>query len=206
MLPEPMQDGGKFFGRLPLQLTRLQLRLLSSADLHEFQAYRSDPLVARFQGWSPMSDEEATAFLREEAAHRKLRPGAWHQLGIALPLGCGASSASPLVGSASSASLLVGDIGLWLSPDASEAEFGVTLARGHQGLGYAREALGGLLDLLDATTGVLKLHARTDSRNSACLALLVKLGMRHVGSATEVYKGETCIDELFCLPRPPTRC
>jgi hypothetical protein len=41
------------------------LRRLRADDLAEFQAYRRDPELGRYQGWLPVSDEEALAFLRE---------------------------------------------------------------------------------------------------------------------------------------------
>ena len=56
------------FTCLPLDLGRLRLRWLREGDLPEFLAYRSDPEVARFQGWAPMDEAAARAFLREVAA------------------------------------------------------------------------------------------------------------------------------------------
>lgn len=158
-----------------------------------FQSYRSDPLVARYQGWSEMGEAEAAAFLRADAVRpRALQPGQWSQLGIAVP--------------AADGSALIGDIGMWLSPSGDAAEFGISLASGQQRQGYAREALAGLLRLLAETTAVQRVLARTDTRNAPCLRLLEQLGMRHIGSASEIYKGESCMDEHFelDLQRPPT--
>ena len=39
------------------------LRRLGVGDLAAFQAYRLDPELGRYQGWSPMSPAEATDFL-----------------------------------------------------------------------------------------------------------------------------------------------
>ena len=175
-----------FFSRLPMRLARVELRQLAVGDLPAFMAYRSDPQVARFQGWAAMDESQAAAFLCSEArVPRALQAGDWHQLGIALPDG--------------GASLLIGDLGLWLSPGGDALEFGISLASRWQGRGHAREALLGLLQLLAETTDVRRVVARTDARNAGCLGLLRRLGMHHTGSAAEVYKGEPCIDECFEL-------
>lgn len=44
------------------------LRRLSTSDLEEFQVYRSDSNVGRFQGWSEMSSTDAVTFLSEMSA------------------------------------------------------------------------------------------------------------------------------------------
>lgn len=187
MSVDPLGMGDTFFASLPLRAQRVSLRQLEPSDLPAFLDYRSDPAVARYQGWAPMGEVLARAFLQEESVRpRRLLPGHWHQLGIARD------------GDAAG-SLLVGDVGLWLSPDGEEAEFGISLSARQQGQGYALEALQALMPLLAETTSVGTLKARTDPRNQACLRLLERLGMQHMGRRSEMYKGEACIDELFEL-------
>jgi hypothetical protein len=53
----------------------IALRRLSVSDLAAFQAYRSDPELGRYQGWSPMSEPEARAFLEEMNGVPLFRPG-----------------------------------------------------------------------------------------------------------------------------------
>lgn len=48
---------------LPQQTERLTLRRFIEADLDRFLAYRHDPIVARFQSWSMLSEDEAIAFI-----------------------------------------------------------------------------------------------------------------------------------------------
>ena len=91
---------------LPRLGNGFMLRRLASDDLPEFQAYRHDPELGRYQGWSPMSDEEATAFLREMNTAPLLNPGNWTQIGIAEP----------------DSGLLIGDIGVFLDQDGRYAE------------------------------------------------------------------------------------
>ena len=53
---------------LPLETTRLILRPFRKTDAEAFCGYRSDPQVARFQGWAaPYPLEKATAFAAEMA-------------------------------------------------------------------------------------------------------------------------------------------
>jgi RimJ/RimL family protein N-acetyltransferase len=71
------------FDHLPLSSQRVRLRRLRASDFRAFHAYRSDPDVARYQGWSPMSEDEAMTFLRENGRNAELEPGEWAQIGIA---------------------------------------------------------------------------------------------------------------------------
>ena len=68
---------------LPLLTARTRLRRLAVADLAPFQAYRNDPETGRWQGWQPMEDSAASAFLQDVATSPFCTPGHWFQLGIA---------------------------------------------------------------------------------------------------------------------------
>lgn len=171
------------FERLPLLLDRVTLRFLRADDLAVFHAYRSDPVVARYQGWNVMSLAEAATFIDEQAGLRN--PAAWRQVAIAERASDG----------------LLGDLGVWLAHHSSRAEFGVTLAPAAQRRGYATEAVRGLVALLFAATPAAEIVARADVRNSACLALLRRVGMRQVGTAQIDCKGEACTEHIFSLSR-----
>src|SRR3546814_7870247 len=94
-----------------------------SSDLVEaFHGYRSREDVARLQGWSPMSREQALEFLRGEAADASLSPGVWRQIGIAMH-----------------DDVLAGDIGIHLSADLRVAEFGLSIDPRRQGRGLRSE-------------------------------------------------------------------
>ena len=107
---------------LPLTTERVVLRRLSVADLRDFQAYRTDPVVARFQGWSIVPDDEARRFLAEMEAFPLLSPGAWSQIGIA----------------ERTSDRLIGDVGVRVAADGSEAELGISLARAVSATGPGR--------------------------------------------------------------------
>ncbi|MBK7978263.1 MAG: GNAT family N-acetyltransferase [Deltaproteobacteria bacterium] len=96
---------------LPREFLGGRLRRLHSRDRAAFQAYRSLPELGRYQGWSPMSDAEAHAFLDEMHRAPLFTPRQWVQLGIAKP----------------ESDELVGDIGLCLSEDGTCGEVGFTL-------------------------------------------------------------------------------
>lgn len=173
------------FLHLPHACERVRLRKLRNSDFRAFHAYRSDPEVARFQGWSPMSEEEAAAFLREYGRDAGLEPGEWAQVGIA----------------ALEDDRLIGDAGIWLSPDGQWAEVGLSVNPTVQRAGLGREALTALIALVFAHTAARRVVAATDARNTACLALLEGVGMRLADTAGAEYKGEACTEHVYAIQR-----
>lgn len=165
--------------------TRLVLRRLSPADLAAFQAYRHDPAVGLYQGWTPQSDEAALAFINEMAAAPLLAPGAWIQLGI----GDGATDH------------LLGDIGLRLAEDSAEAEVGISLAADAQGRGLATEALRAAFALLFALTPARRVIGHVDSRNAPSIRLLERVGMRRLDTVDAVFRGAPCREHVYALER-----
>jgi aminoglycoside 6'-N-acetyltransferase len=154
---------------------------LEANDLAAFQAYRSDPKVGRFQGWSVMSDEAATAFLCDMNACQLLQPGTWLQLGIAEP----------------QSMRLLGDIGLRLADSQDEAEVGFTLAPQAQGHGIATAAVGAAIGLVFRQTPAKRVLGITDARNLASIRLLARVGMQKLGSTPAVFRGESCIEDSY---------
>lgn len=171
---------------LPHTTRQLQFRRLRADDLSAFLAYRSDPQVARFQGWSPMSEAQARDFLNQQAGFTELVPDAWVQLGVAEPDG----------------KTLLGDVGIGLSADASCAEIGVSLARTAQGRGLGTRTVAGLIELIFASTEVAAIEAHTDQRNVPCIGALQRAGMTRTGTRTETWKGEVCTEIRFLATRP----
>jgi len=156
----------------------LKLRRLRTSDLPAFQAYRRDPEVGRWQGWTPQPDAEALAFLAEMAAAPLFAPGRWTQLAIA----------------DAATDLLLGDLGIHIAADGREAEFGFTLARAAQGRGLAGAAVRAATALVLAQTTVQRIHAQTDARNAACIRLLERLGARLVERIATEFRNEPCIE------------
>jgi len=161
----------------------MKLRRLEATDLPAFQAYRNDPDVGRWQGWTPKSDAQALAFLNGMAAAPLFQPGEWTQLGIA----------DELTGQ------LLGDLGVYVSGDGDEAEFGFTLARAAQGQGIASAAVCEAVALVFDQTAVARIHAQTDTRNTACIRLLERLGAPLVQQIDTEFRGEPCVELRYEL-------
>lgn len=171
---------------LPRLGSRFMLRRLAADDVAAFQAYRHDPELARYQGWSPMSDEEARAFLVAMTGAALLDPGSWTQIGIAEP----------------ASRRLIGDIGVCLAPDGRCAEIGFTLARHAQGRGVATEAVRAAIGLIFDSSGTVdRVIAVTDARNHASVRLLERVGMQRSQTRDAVFRGEPCVEHVYAVAR-----
>jgi RimJ/RimL family protein N-acetyltransferase len=170
---------------LPFFGTGVALRRLSASDLVEFQAYRTDADLGRYQGWSAMSEADALAFLEEMSSVQLFRPGEWAQIAIAEP----------------ERLALLGDVGLYLAEDASQAEVGFTLARHAQGRGLAAAAVRAAIQLVFEFTAAERVLGVTDARNHASVALLERVGMQRQEERTAVFRGEPCIEYVYAVLR-----
>ena len=167
---------------LPRSGARIVLRRLRATDLADFQAYRADPEVGRYQGWSPMPSMAAKAFLIEMNKAVFAAVGVWFQLGIA----------------ERATDRLIGDIGFCIcGPENQHAELGFSLAHNAQGQGLASEAVSEVIDLLFESTAIARVISMTDARNQACIRLLQRVGMRHVGAVNSVFRGEACVEYVY---------
>lgn len=173
---------------LPIETERLRLRRLHAGDLDTFAAYRSDADLGRYQGWTPMSRDEARAFIDEMHAAPVFVVGEWLQLAIA----------------ARDRDALLGDVGIVLR-DAGTAEIGFTLAHAAQGRGYGGEAVAAALTLLFEHTAVARVQGVTDARNGASARLMARLGLRQVASADVVFRGEPCTEWTYEMQRADWR-
>ena len=142
---------------------RLVLRTLRPGDAEAMFAYRSDPEVARYQGWQRESVDEVRAFIADLATNEPFAPGTWRQFAIVLR----------------AEDAMIGDCGVHVPHDEPEqAMFGITLATAFQRRGYASEALRALLRLAFDTLGKHRVYASIDPRNAASLALFERAGFR----------------------------
>ena len=174
------------FARLPFCAGDIRLRALREDDLSIFLGYRSDPLVARYQGWWPMDESKARAFLSGHAANAELdAAGHWCQLAIADAATDG----------------LLGDLGVWLSHDRTEAELGITVAPASQGRGIGRGAMRAACALLFADPAVTRIHANADERNTPCRRMLAAAGFRETGTANVFVKEEACVEHRYIIER-----
>ncbi|MBM7131438.1 GNAT family N-acetyltransferase [Dyella mobilis] len=171
---------------MELTTGRLRLDILRDSDADALFRYRSDPSVARYQGWCPASPDEALAFIRRQQNLSLDQPDGWLQLAIRR----------------TGEDVLIGDLGLHLPTEQDGSyEFGISIAPACQGKGYAREAAGALLDFLFGSLKAHRVHASIDPRNLASAALLRSLGMRQEAHFRESLKwhGEWADDVIFAL-------
>ena len=164
----------------------MALRRLSTSDLSRFQAYRGNPEVGRYQGWSAKSMEEAEAFLAEMAAAPLFVPGEWVQLAIA----------------ESGTDHLIGDIGVCVRGGTENSvEIGFTLAPESQGKGLGSEAVRETIAMLFDFTPAETVIAITDTRNLPSIRLLERVGMRLKETVESTFRGKPCAEHVFEVRR-----
>lgn len=145
---------------------RLSARPLSPADVHAFVAYRADPEIARFQGWSDYTLDLGTTLIEAMQEAQPGVPGEWFQIGL----------------KERTSGTLVGDLALKVDGhEPRVAEVGFTLALEQQGKGYGTEAVGALLGFAFETFGLHRIIAVTDALNAPAAAVLERVGMRREG-------------------------
>jgi RimJ/RimL family protein N-acetyltransferase len=175
-----------------LETERLTIRRFRAEDLDSFVAYRADPDVARFQSWQNFVRAEGVEFIAEMARQHPDTPGVWFQFAVELK----------------STGAMIGDCALHVLADRrDEAEIGFTLAPDHQGHGYAREAVAGLLEYSFGTLGKYRIEAFTDVRNLKSIAVLERLCFVRDAAMREPVelKGEICSEFLYLMTRESWR-
>lgn len=165
---------------LPRAAGETVLRRLAATDLANFQSYRHDPELGRFQGWVATSDEEALKFLHYMSQAALLKPGTWCQIGIA-----------------DTSLELIGDIGLILSSDANQAEIGFTLRRESQGQGLATAAVKEAIALVFENTRAIRVVGIADVRNLPSIRLLERAGMQKVETRRTKSRGKWCTEVVY---------
>ena len=174
--------------KFPIVTDRTALRRLTPSDLADFQHYRRDEEVGRYQGWLPQTDAEVTVLLEKYSEVEFFQPGTWFQVGIA----------------DRDTDTLIGDIGTCLSASEPEAEIGFSLCRESQGLGLGTEAIGAMIEYLFEQTDIRRVVGVTDARNIAAMKLLEKLGMQRLQTSKAMFRGLPCEEHLFALDRIQT--
>ena len=171
---------------LPFRTPRLVLRRFGEADVQPFLAYRNDPTVARYQSWESCSAVEATEFIRHQQSQQAGVPGHWLQIAIALK----------------DTNALLGDCAFQVqTDDPRQATIGVTLARPHQGQGFATKALSGLLEMLFDRLKLHRVIANADVENTASWKLLERLDLKREGHLRQSlwFKGRWADEYLYAM-------
>ena len=172
---------------LYLETKRLILRSFQDSDLESFVSYRSDPAVAKYQGWdTPYEVDTASAFIQEMKGKHPGTTGEWYQIAVELK----------------ASGDMIGDCAFRvLAQDGQQAEIGFTFARPYQGKGYATEAVTRLLEYLFGELGLRRVRATCDAENLASAKLLERIGMRREGHLIENiwFKGAWGSEYVYAL-------
>jgi len=146
----------------PLTTTRLLLARLTVADVPAVQALTDDPEVVRRIDFltSPFTLADAAALVARNSDPDECFFGVWE----------------------SSRRRLIGVIGAHLR-GAEEVEIGYWLGRGHQGRGYATEAVTALIAGLRRAYPERQIVAECDPQNIGSWRVLEKAGFRPAGQA-----------------------
>lgn len=169
-----------------LRTARLVIRRFRAADAIAFAAYRSDPSSARYQSWDDCTPEDAEAFVTEMTAAHPGVPGEWFQFAVGDP----------------ASDELLGDVAIRVhADDTTRAELGFTFAPGHQGKGYATEAVRAVIAYAFERLGTETVLAIADARNLASIALLERIGMRRTTTEQVRFKDEWCDEHTYELRR-----
>ncbi len=167
---------------------RLVLRCLEPGDATCMFAYRSDPEVARYQGFEPGEIGEIETFIADQVKLTVDTPDTWFQLAITLK----------------ATGEMIGDLGLhFLAAESEQVELGITLAPTHQGQGLASEACHGALDHVFGTLRKHRVYGSLDPRNTASAALMERIGMRKEAHLVESlrFKGAWVDDIIYGMLR-----
>jgi len=170
-------------GGLPIHTSRLAMRPMRPDDAATFAAYRSDPIVARYQTWAlPFTLDDADRFIAAMTDLTWPVYGEWYQVAIDLE------------------GEMIGDVGVNRSADGTEAGIGYTLAAERHGRGYATEAAAAIVDLL-FSEGVRRVSASVDPANVTSVRVLERIGFRHEGTdiASFAVRGALVDDARYAI-------
>ncbi len=162
---------------LNIQTTRLNIRHLKLSDLTDFHIYRSNPEVAKYQGFDVMTIEQAEEFIIENSSKHFGKAGEWVQYGI----------------EDIETKQLIGDCAIKLDQyNTRIAEIGITISHLEQKKGFAKEILIGILTFLFDTKEIHRVVEIVDAENIASINLLISTGFKQEGHFIEnvFFKGK----------------
>lgn len=172
--------------KLTITTSRLTIRNLKLTDLNDFQRYRSNPEITKYQNFDVMSVEQANQFIRTQMNKEFGIPGEWLQLGI----------------ENKTTERIVGDCAIKLHEhDVRIAEIGITISHLDQKKGFAKEAMIGILSFLFDVKDIHRVVEIVDAENIASINLLKSIGFRQEGHFIEnvFFKGKWGSEYQFAL-------
>lgn len=156
----------------PITTERLVLRPVRLEDAASLAARRSDPATAQYQSWTvPYSLEKADALVAAAVAMDGPESDEWYMVAIADP----------------NTDEMLGDLALHLTWEGGTAEIGYTLNPNSRGMGYASEAVDGILDYLFEVLSVTRVEASLHPDNIASARVLERTGFGYEGLTRSDY-------------------
>lgn len=156
--------------KLKIQTKRLKIRQLKLSDLSDFYIYRSNPKIAKYQGFGVMTNGEAEKFIKDNLTKHFGKAGDWIQYGI----------------EKNETGQLIGDCAIKLdSDDIRIAEIGVTISHLEHKKGFAKEVLLSILSYLFDTKNIHRVVEIVDTENTASINLLKSTGFKLEGHFIE---------------------
>jgi RimJ/RimL family protein N-acetyltransferase len=154
-----------------LETGRLVIRTFRDDDLEAFIAYRNDPEVAKYQGWSvPYPRAKAIEFIEEMKSKNPAEPEGWYQAAIVVKEN----------------GEFIGDAAFFIKKDEDRKAFiGCTIMQKYWRRGYGVEATRRLLSYLFEECGIHRVVAETDVENTASFTTLERLGFRREAHLVE---------------------
>lgn len=172
----------------PIRTARLVLRPHLESDLDDLVVFHSDPEVTRYIPW-PVRDREQT---RSALAGRldkgtAAKEGDWLILAIVF----------------AAENRVIGEVLLKRESDEHRiGELGYVVARSHQGLGLASEAVQTMLQLAFGEFGLEQVVAKIDEPNTASRRMITRLGFTEAGrSDPDTSQGEEEVLVHYSLAR-----
>lgn len=172
---------------LPVTTERLLLRPFTDADADALFAIHGPPDNSRFLYTEPRSRDEIPEMIER---FRQLTAIDDEHNGLRL--------AAVLATTGE----VVGDVCLWrVSREHGQGEVGYVLDPGHQGHGYATEAMHEMLRIGFEVVGFHRIVGSLDARNTASAAVLERLGMRREAHLreNEFVKGEWADGLIYAM-------
>lgn len=140
----------------------LLLRPISINDCTQVFEYRSDSETNKYQGFIPKQLQEVKDFILKNPSDFN-QPGTWFQLVII----------------DKSTDKIIGDIGVhFIGDDGFQCELGCTIAKDHQGKGYATRSMKMVIDHLFNTLNKHRIIGSVDPQNISSIRLLERLNFR----------------------------
>lgn len=165
---------------MQLDTQRLFLRPVEANDQHAIFAYRSDAEANKYQGWIPKTLKDVEIFFSKLSPEFNV-PDTWFQMAVIIK----------------NNNEIIGDIGIHFF-EKEQVEIGYTIAKKHQGLGFASEAAKAVIDYLFSKLKKHRITASIDPENMASVALLEKLGFRKEAHFKEsLYLNKHWVDDVI---------